>query len=187
MTETRLKICFIGDFGVGKSAMVTQFAEKKFYDGDSRDAQQVTECVATVDARVVPLQLWDTAGSERFSTLTVSYYRSIDAAVLVYDISNKESFTNLENWVRELEQFTHDARIVKILVGNKLDLEAERKVTKEEASHFAEENKCKNFEVSAKTGANIESMVHTLIRDYNNGGDMKKVNAAKGKKGCRIL
>eukprot|EP01098_Paradermamoeba_levis_P010101 TRINITY_DN4228_c0_g1_i1.p1 TRINITY_DN4228_c0_g1~~TRINITY_DN4228_c0_g1_i1.p1 ORF type:complete len:187 (-),score=44.47 TRINITY_DN4228_c0_g1_i1:93-653(-) len=163
MTEPRLKVVLLGDYGVGKTSIIHRFADKVWNPDISYTTTQIKECVVAVETRVVPIQLWDTAGSERFSTLTVSYYKNVDVAVLVYDVSNEDSFDHIENWQKELKQFTqHD--IYTIIIGNKIDLE--RKVSLEEAQDYAEKCGCKWLEVSAKEGENIEPLFVSLVKDY---------------------
>lgn len=102
------------------------------------------------------LQIWDTAGQETFKSITRTYYKNSACAVLVYDISRKESFENLKSWLEECK--TNSQRnIVIVLIGNKYDLGDKREISTEEGRKFAEENDLIFFECSAKTGHNVES------------------------------
>ena len=105
----------------------------------------------------VKLQIWDTAGQERFRSVTRSYYRGAAGALLVYDITSRESFNCLTNWLTDARTLA-SPQIVILMVGNKKDLEDEREVTFLEASRFAQENGLMFLETSAKTGQNVEEV-----------------------------
>ncbi|URD82392.1 RAB [Musa troglodytarum] len=109
------------------------------------------------------LTIWDTAGQERFRTLTSSYYRGSQGIILVYDVTKRETFTNLADvWVKEVELYSTNRNCVKVLVGNKVDKEADRMVTREEGIAFANEYGCLFIECSAKTRANVEKCFEEL-------------------------
>ena len=154
-TDTNYKILIIGEAGTGKTCLLTRFTDDKF------DEQDVTSSTysktVTVDIpecsrmKKITLEIFDTAGQERFRTLTSSFYRKSCGIFLVYDISDETSFKNLTNWAKDIEYYA-TPKSVKILLGNKSDLD-EKKVTKDEGDDFAKD---KSFEshaiVSAKTG-----------------------------------
>jgi Ras-related protein Rab-18 len=117
-----LKILIIGESGVGKSSILLRFTDDLF------DAQQAATIgvdfkvkTLTVDGNKTKLAIWDTAGQERFRTLTPSYYRGAQGAILVYDVSSRETFSKLNIWLNELETFANKPDIVKMLVANKVD------------------------------------------------------------------
>jgi len=110
----------------------------------------------TVSDRQIKFEMWDTAGQERYRALAPMYYRNADAAVLVYDITDSESFSSLQSWYQELQKNVPNCII--ILAGNKLDLGEDRKVARETAQEFANEKECSLLEVSSKTGENVEEM-----------------------------
>ena len=130
---TNLKILIIGESGVGKSSLLLRFTDDQF-DPDQEATIGVDFKVKVIDnnGNKVKLAIWDTAGQERFRTLTPSYYRGAQGAILVYDISSRESFQKVEDWLNELETYSTNHDLIKMLVGNKCDKEAERRVTKEE-------------------------------------------------------
>eukprot|EP00301_Raphidiophrys_heterophryoidea_P001446 c10697_g2_i1.p1 GENE.c10697_g2_i1~~c10697_g2_i1.p1 ORF type:complete len:151 (-),score=26.86 c10697_g2_i1:93-545(-) len=107
------------------------------------------------------LAQWDTAGQERFRSMSSTYYRGAHGMVLVFDITNRESFTNVGRWLAEIKKFAKDS-VVSILVGNKSDLPTLRAVTDVEAKSFAQANGMVYVETSAKIGSNVESAFHTL-------------------------
>ena len=110
-----------------------------------------------VDERNVRVQIWDTAGQEAFRSITRSYYKSSTCAFIVYDITNKKSFSNVVSWLNECREMCFRDILI-CLVGNKTDLEDKRTVSKDEGQKFAEDNGLLFFETSAQDGTNIEEM-----------------------------
>nr|CAH7754524.1 unnamed protein product [Callosobruchus chinensis] len=120
---TTLKILIIGESGVGKSSLLLRFVEDNF------DPEQTLTIGVdfktkkmTIDGNTVKLAIWDTAGQERFRTLTPSYYRDAQGAILVFDVSSYSSFSKLEVWLNELETYSTKSNIVKMIIGNKIDV-----------------------------------------------------------------
>lgn len=152
------KFLVIGNAGVGKSCILHHFIENKFKDNSSHTiGVEFGSKVVNVGGKTVKLQIWDTAGQERFRSVTRSYYRGAAGALLVYDISSRETYNALANWLTDARTLA-SANIVITLVGNKKDLEAEREVTFLEASRFAQENQLMFLETSAVTGENVEEV-----------------------------
>ena len=110
------------------------------------------------------LQIWDTAGQERFRTITTAYYRGAMGILLVYDITDEQSFLNIRNWVRNIEQHANDT-VEKILIGNKCDMNDERVITTNRAEELADEYGIKLFETSAKNDINVNESFVTLAKD----------------------
>lgn len=150
------KFLVIGSAGTGKSCLLHQLLENKF-KGDSTHTIGVEfgSKVITAGGKTIKLQIWDTAGQERFRSVTRSYYRGAAGALLVYDITSRESFNALTNWLSDAKALA-SPNIVIILCGNKVDLEADREVTFLEASRFAQENEMMFLETSALSGLNVE-------------------------------
>ena len=115
------------------------------------------------DDRLVKLQIWDTAGHEKFRTITTSYYKSAHAIIILYDITQKASFDHIRNWITEIDKFGKQG-VLKVIVGNKLDMENNRKITKEAAENLALKYGIKLWEVSAKDNTNIEEMFLDTIK-----------------------
>lgn len=141
------KVLLLGDSGVGKSSLLTRYIENKFSD-DFMSTIGVDLRVRTLrtQGRVIKVQLWDTAGQERFHSITSSYYRGAQGVLLVYDVSDRQSFLSLDRWLRELRSFGNHAEA--IVVGNKSDLPAA--VDPAEAERWAKANRCGFFQVSCK-------------------------------------
>lgn len=147
----------------------------------------------------IPVKIWDTAGQERFKTITYSFYKQANGVIVAFDVTNRLTFTNVKTWLESIYQHA-DPSIVKVLVGNKIDLEDDRKVTPEEAEELAQQHKMKYFETSAKLNKNIDELMQHLMEQvykkmFNNADDprlksvmlkpdqKKKGSDPKGKKG----
>ena len=110
------------------------------------------------------MQIWDTAGQERFKNIQASYYKGGNGILVVYDITNRESFSNLNSWLIEIEK-NGNKDVFKLLIGNKNDLESERKITYDEGKEFASINGMEFFETSAKTAYKVQEAFETLTRN----------------------
>ncbi|XP_066931322.1 ras-related protein Rab-4B-like [Clytia hemisphaerica] len=159
MSETYdylFKFLIIGSAGVGKSCILHQFMESKFkQDAHHTIGVEFGSKVVNIAGKSIKLQIWDTAGQERFRSVTRSYYRGAAGALLVYDITSRETYNNLTSWLTDARTLA-SPNIVIILLGNKKDLDADREVTFLEASRFAQENELMFLETSAMSGENVE-------------------------------
>jgi len=117
-----------------------------------------------LDGKRIKLQIWDTAGQERFRTITTAYYRGAMGILLVYDITNRQSFENIRTWNNNIEQHASDG-VNKILIGNKRDWTDKRMVTEEEGKELADELGVKFQETTAKENKGVEEAFFTLARD----------------------
>ncbi|KAH7831110.1 Rab14 [Monocercomonoides exilis] len=171
-----LKFIVIGEQSCGKTALMRRFTEQRFYSkAPPTLTVDVTNKAIIVENTNVVLHIADTAGQERFRAVTKSYYRGSAAVVLVFDITQHTTFENLGVWLTDIENLT-DVGTVCALVGNKLDLQANRQVSFGEAQAFAIENRMTYFETSAKTGLNVDSVFLTLtnmIVKRVKGGEMR--------------
>lgn len=118
-----------------------------------------------VNNKRVKLQIWDTAGQERFRTITTSYYKGAQAIVIVFDLTDRETFDHLRNWLLDIEKFAKEG-VMRILVGNKCDLESKRSVTEQEGREFAKKYGIDYLETSAKDSLNIEDLFTKLTSNY---------------------
>jgi len=157
MDEISLKILLIGDSFVGKTSLLL-----KYCDGQFPEAHMATIGVEFKDKIInvgkwkVRLQIWDTSGQERFRSITQNFYRNADGILFVYDVTNRESFSHIKDWLMDSQ--VEDSDIKRILVGNKVDLEDKRAIDAEKMNSFAESKKMKCFETSAKSGENVETI-----------------------------
>lgn len=150
------KLIIIGDSGIGKSCLLNRFADDTYTDAHiSTIGVDFKIRTLEVDCKILKLQIWDTAGQERFRTITSSYYRGAHGIMLVFDITNPESFDNLNQWLKEVDNYAkEDAR--KILVGTKSDLADKRKVAYADAVEYAKLHGMDYVETSAKTALNVD-------------------------------
>mmetsp|Transcript_395 Transcript_395/g.423 ORF Transcript_395/g.423 Transcript_395/m.423 type:complete len:207 (-) Transcript_395:34-654(-) len=150
------KLLLIGDSGVGKSSLLLRFADNSYSESFIATIG-VDFKIKTVEVenKVVKLQIWDTAGQEKFRTITSSYYRGAHGIIVVYDVTNRESFENVKNWMNEITRYASE-NVNRLLVGNKSDLEGKKAVTYDEGKELADSMGINFIETSAKTSANVE-------------------------------
>jgi small GTP-binding protein len=152
------KLVILGDTAVGKSCLVLRYVRDDFSEfQESTIGAAFLAHTADLGTEKVKFEIWDTAGQERYKSLAPMYYRGAAAAVIVYDITSKDSFSGAKSWVRELERRAGTG-IVIALAGNKSDMESNRRIEFEEVSAYAKENGLLHFETSAKTGANVQEL-----------------------------
>uniref|UniRef100_A0A804MEV0 Ras-related protein RABB1c n=2 Tax=Zea mays TaxID=4577 RepID=A0A804MEV0_MAIZE len=150
------KYIIIGDTGVGKSCLLLQFTDKRFQPvHDLTIGVEFGARMINIDNKPIKLQIWDTAGQESFRSITRSYYRGAAGALLVYDITRRETFNHLASWLEDARQHAN-ANMTIMLVGNKCDLSHRRAVSYEEGEQFAKEHGLIFMEASAKTAQNVE-------------------------------
>ncbi|CAD5214389.1 unnamed protein product [Bursaphelenchus xylophilus] len=164
-TPESYKIVLLGDGAVGKSSILLRYTEDKFNDNHQSTIQAAFATkVIWVDNKQVELNVWDTAGQEKFHALGPIYYRHSQGALLVYDISDEKSFQRVQKWVLELNRMLGQNCVLRI-VGNKLDLEAQRQVQQQDAKAYADSVGASWSEVSAKNNINIEETFHDLTKE----------------------
>nr|CAD1838785.1 unnamed protein product [Ananas comosus var. bracteatus] len=158
------KLLLIGDSGVGKSSLLLRFTSDSFDDLSPTIGVDFKVKMVNIGGKKLKLAIWDTAGQERFRTLTGSYYRGAQGIIMVYDVTRRDTFTNLSDvWAKEIDLYSTNQDCIKMLVGNKVDKESERVVTKKEGMDFAREYGCLFLECSAKTKVNVEQCFEELV------------------------
>ena len=176
-----IKMALVGDYAVGKSSI-----SSKFVLGDFRLSHENTIGASFlqrdmyVNGNIVKVEIWDTAGQERYRSLVPNYYRKAHAAIVVYDLTNRESFENAAMWVNELKEAIPHAAIG--LSGNKSDLARYRKVEREVAEEYAKENGLIFAETSAKTGLNIQKLFSSVAERAPNEIPVEQEEMSKRKR-----
>ncbi|KAK8633071.1 hypothetical protein V6N13_013925 [Hibiscus sabdariffa] len=181
--DLSFKILLIGDSGVGKSSLLVSFISAASDDLAPTIGVDFKIKLLTVGGKRLKLTIWDTAGQERFRTLTSSYYRGAQGIILVYDVTRRETFTNLsEVWSREVELYSTNQDCVKMLVGNKVDRDSERAVSREEGMVLAKELGCTFIECSAKTRENVDQCFEELALKIMDVPSLLEEGSAVGKR-----
>ena len=194
--DLSFKLIFIGDSSVGKSCLTTKAVKNNFEEYyQATVGFEFLTFNMKVNDKVVKLQIWDTCGQEIYKSLISNFYRNSSLAVLVYAIDNKESFNHVENWLNDLKsQANEDVRI--FLVGNKSDLEEDRKVSKEEGEKYKLDQHLDLFmETSAKTGQNARNVLveaaKILYNDFlkfdENANNKKDTPGKQKQKGTELI
>ena len=154
------KYIVIGDSFVGKSCIVAKYIHGGF-DEEFKTTIGIEfgSKDLTINGKVYRIQIWDTAGQETFRSITRAYYKNSVCSFIVYDVTNRQSFLNVQDWFNECKKQTPKT-VMMVLVGNKIDLNNKREVSYEEGENFAKNNSMLFYETSAKNGDNIENMFY---------------------------
>ena len=168
------KIVIIGDTCVGKSNILSRYLNNEFTSNTkSTVGVELGIKFLKIKNTSTKIQIWDTAGQERYQAITSSYFRGSDGCFIVYDITNETSFNNIEKWFDKIHE-ENDKEIPVIIVGNKCDLENERKIPTEKAKEKAQNLKCAFYETSALKAINIEQIFEELVNTiYDKTGGNK--------------
>jgi len=159
------KIVIVGDSGTGKSNIFTRFMQDEFNpESKATIGVEFSAKNVSIKDKVIKAQVWDTAGQERFRALAKSYYRGAVGALLVYDITNYDSYKNVKKWLKEVKDFA-EPHLTAMLIGNKSDLEENRAVKVEEGTELAQSEKLGFLETSAKSNSNIEEAFTRLVTE----------------------
>ncbi len=159
------KLLLIGDSGVGKSCILLRFADDTFSESYiSTIGVDFKIRTLTINNKQIKLQIWDSAGQERFRTLTTAYYRSAHGIILVYDVNDRETFIHIENWLQEVSRYAAND-VNRVLVGNKCDILNKREVEYETARVYAEKLGVSFTEASAKDRTNIDKVFNIMAKE----------------------
>ncbi|KAM0671248.1 Rab5-like GTPase [Ordospora colligata] len=174
------KMVVLGYYSVGKSSLVLKYVKDEFNANEESTigASFLTKTMFTSEGSV-KFEIWDTAGQERYNSLIPMYYRGAQVALIVYDVTSIESFETAKKWVDELG-FEKPKEFIKVLIGNKSDLEDDRKVQYQEAKEYADSQSLMLFETSAKTGKNVAE-IFSMIAEK-----VPKEDKKKPKRGFRL-
>ncbi|KZC12110.1 PREDICTED: ras-related protein Rab-21 [Dufourea novaeangliae] len=158
------KVVLLGEGCVGKTSVALRYVEDKFNDRHISTLQaSFLNKKLTINGKKVNLAIWDTAGQEKFHALGPIYYRMSNGAILVYDITDEDTFQKVKNWVKELKKML-GSDISLAIAGNKVDLEKDRSVSLEEAEEYAKQVGAMHFHTSAKLNQSIEEMFVDLTK-----------------------
>jgi small GTP-binding protein len=159
------KLLLIGDSGVGKSCLLLRFADDTYTESYiSTIGVDFKIRTLELEGKTIKLQIWDTAGQERFRTITSSYYRGAHGIIIVYDVTDMESFNNVKSWLSEIDKYAAD-NVNKLLVGNKCDLVVKKTVDYNTAKDFADSLGIPFLETSAKNATNVEEAFTRMASD----------------------
>ena len=173
------KTILIGDSGVGKTCLIQVAIGEKFSEKNELTmSMKCTEKIIKIDSLKYCVNLWDTAGQEKYSKLNGIFYKGADIVIFVFDVTNKNSLDNLDNWIKNLEEnISSNSKYVCGIIGNKKDLIKEQKVTEKDGKEYAKKNNMKFKMVSAKTDPlSFNKFLEELVKDAKNNLLNKKEN-----------
>ncbi|KAE8676402.1 Ras-related protein RABA2c [Hibiscus syriacus] len=184
--EYLFKIVLIGDSGVGKSNILSRYTRNEFcLESKSTIGVEFATRNLQVEGKSVKAQIWDTAGQERYRAITSAYYRGAVGAILVYDITKRQTFDNVQRWLRELRNHA-DSNIVLMMAGNKSDLNHLRAVSEQDGQNLAEKDGLSFLETSALDATNIEKAFQTILTEVYHIVSKKALAAQEAKANAAI-
>lgn len=179
MGKVKIKTVLLGDSGVGKTSIAVRLARDVFNDHAAQPTVGAAFFTFVVEngEDSVQFEMWDTAGQERYRSLAPMYYRGAEVVVLVFAVSDKQSFEEGERWLQDVRQSGLGPTCTLVLVGNKADLEDERQVSTEDAEAFAAEQGMMYIETSAKTGHNVKEIMQNVAQRLPEGAGVREEDA----------
>ena len=178
------KLVVIGDSGVGKSSICTRYTKGFYNDVFITTIGVDFEChTISLDEKQIKLQIWDTAGQERFKAITKSFYRGAQGIIIVFDVTNWESFDNVKNWLKEIDRREQIDQPYKLLLGNKCDQESKRVITFDVANEYANRLKIPYLETSARDATNVDQAFLNMASEIKSrviAGSLKHSNDNNG-------
>jgi Ras-related protein Rab-1A len=186
--DQKCQLLIIGDSTVGKTSILNKFANGTFnanylatvgLDNITKDE--------TIDGKNIRIKIWDTAGQERYKALTKGFFNNAEGIMIVFDVTNIETFDNLKNWIQSIETFMGNKmeETPIIIIGNKIDCE-EREVKTEDAESYCNGQNYPYFETSAKTGENIDKTIRFLVKKVIEGNTDNNQNEGTGNNNLRL-
>ena len=168
-TRHTFKFLLVGNGNVGKTSIVRRMCRGDFIDNpETTIGVEFITKIFEIEGSQIKLQIWDTAGQEKYRSVGKAYYRNAVGVLLVFSLTDHVSFEKLEEWINDVSQYCHP-KAKMILVGNKSDLVEQRKVTRDEIKNFAEDHNLPYIESSAKTGQNITECFYQVSRSIYDG------------------
>jgi len=178
------KVLLLGDSTVGKTCFLMKYTDEMFSETymSTIGLDYRLKSMELKNGKKIKLQIWDTAGQDRFRAITRNYYKSAHGIILIYDITNKVTFDNVKTWIAQIRERA-PKKVIIFLVGNKIDMETERKIQTEEGQKLADELGFPFYETSAMNGININKTFEDLVNeidityeklDGNSSSDSKK-------------
>ncbi|KAF2074594.1 hypothetical protein CYY_004101 [Polysphondylium violaceum] len=159
------KLLLIGDSGVGKTSLLLQFSDNTFQETSvNLTTVDYKNKNVVIDGKTFSLQIWDTAGQERFRTITSSFYRGAHGVIIVYDMTDQNSYNNVMLWMQEIQRYAVFG-VSRVLVGNKFDQDDRKIVSYNTAKEYADSLGIPFLEASAKTGFNVEQIFSTMANE----------------------
>ena len=180
-TDAVYKILLLGDSEVGKSCFLMRYADNVFVENyiTTIGLDYKLKYVQLDSGEMIKVQLWDTAGQDRYRTIAKNYYKGSHGILLLYDITKRNSFENIREWIKDIKEEVYEKAII-FLIGNKIDKNSERKITTEQGVKLAEEYNLPFFEASAKTGENVDEIFKNLYKKISEVYvDMQKEKGGK--------
>jgi len=169
------KLLILGASGVGKTSLLLKYSDNVFEDGIPTVGVDVRYKYITYNNKEIRLDIWDTAGTERFNCIAKSYYNAANGIIFVFDMTKQETLDKLKTLIKETKKDVSDNTEI-IIVGNKTDIENEIEVTEENITKFENENNVKIYYTSAKNGDGVEDMFMDLVKKLLNNENIGKVN-----------
>jgi len=189
------KVLLLGDSSVGKTCFLLRYCDKTFQEAhlSTIGLDYRLKTMTLKSGKNIKLQIWDTAGQDRFRAITKNYYKGANGIILIYDVTNLQSYENVKNWITQIKDEANPNVII-YLAGNKVDVKDEERVVKtEDGQRIADEYKLKFYETSAKSGINVNIIFEELVENVDEiysklevpKGEVKnKLYTGKTKKGC---
>ena len=181
-TDITIKLLLIGNAYVGKTLMVQKFIDNSFSKKTiSTIGVELQSKVIDINGKKVKYLIWDTAGEERLKTLTYSYYRGCNVILIIFDVTDRNSFSKIDNWMECIDKFAKK-NVLKLLVGNKIDLDDKRVVSRDEGKQIAQKYRLKYYEISALKIENLYEMLEDAAKEFVEIYEQKSMKSFQLKK-----